>query len=512
MEQESITDRYQLVEELSSGGMGTVWRGYDDVLDREVAVKLIRPDVIATPEHAEEFVRRFRREAKVTARIRHHGVPQVFDAVLDRSAERVFLVMELVDGTSLTSFVDPRRPLPISWAVAVAAQICTVLSHAHALPVVHRDLKPDNLLVSEDGMVTVLDFGIAAVLDDDVTRLTATGTPIGTSHYMSPEQIQGTGVGPGSDLYALGCILHELLAAQPVYDGRTDFARMQQHVQDLPQPLREIRADVPAALERLVLDLLAKTPECRPADALEVYDRLAPFLPQGGSGLETETIDGLPDPTQPYRRPHAPRARLSAPAPAVAAVDLMFFDPRLRAEIDSAVDESGRMLVEDEYTAAADLLESAINSVNAVLGDDDPRVLYLRSRRAAALFLADRVRNALTEFDALVAAYARTSGANSRAGLDCLHQAAHCRAHLGHYAAARRQFAQVLDSVRTRDGDASGTALDLRRSIGLMLQSEGRTMDAGSVLAALHSDLLIVHGAAHEDTVEISNILNQLRL
>lgn len=124
MEQESITDRYQLVEELSSGGMGTVWRGYDDVLDREVAVKLIRPDVIPTPEHAEEFVSPFRREARVTARIRHHGVPQVFDAVLDLSAERIFLVMELVDGTSLTSFVDPRRPLPVSWAVAVAAQIC----------------------------------------------------------------------------------------------------------------------------------------------------------------------------------------------------------------------------------------------------------------------------------------------------------------------------------------------------------------------------------------------------
>ncbi|MEU0220984.1 serine/threonine-protein kinase, partial [Streptomyces sp. NPDC006265] len=175
-----IAGRYELLEQFSHGGMGDVWRGYDAVLDRPVAVKLIRPQAVASPHLAEEFEKRFRREARVTARIQHPGVPQVFDAVLDESYEHLFLVMELVDGVPLTAYVSPDRPpLPLSWAVAVAAQVATVLSYAHDVPVVHRDLKPSNILVARDGTVKVLDFGIAAILRTDVTKLTATGTSPG---------------------------------------------------------------------------------------------------------------------------------------------------------------------------------------------------------------------------------------------------------------------------------------------------------------------------------------------
>lgn len=142
MPQEAISDRYELLEELSHGGMGDVWRGYDAVLDRPVAVKLIRQASVTSPQLAEEFAKRFRREARITARIQHPGVPQVYDAVLDASYERLFLVMELVDGVPLSAYLDPGRPLPVSWAAAVAAQIATVLSYAHDVPVIHRDLKP----------------------------------------------------------------------------------------------------------------------------------------------------------------------------------------------------------------------------------------------------------------------------------------------------------------------------------------------------------------------------------
>src|SRR5690606_29240062 len=128
--------------------------------------------VLASPGLAEEFAKRFQREARITARIQHPGVPQVYDAVLDASLERLFLVMELVDGVSLTRYVDPAHPLPIGWAAAVAAQVATVLSHAHRIPVIHRDLKPSNILVARDGTVKVLDFGIAAILRTDVTKLT----------------------------------------------------------------------------------------------------------------------------------------------------------------------------------------------------------------------------------------------------------------------------------------------------------------------------------------------------
>lgn len=154
--------------------MGDVWRGYDSVLDRPVAVKLIRRQSVTSPTIAEEFAKRFKREARITARIQHPGVPQVYDAVLDDTYEHLYLVMELVDGVPLTAYIQPgpqqpARPLPVSWAAAVAAQVATVLSWAHDVPVIHRDLKPGNILVARDGMVKVLDFGIAAMLHDRIT-------------------------------------------------------------------------------------------------------------------------------------------------------------------------------------------------------------------------------------------------------------------------------------------------------------------------------------------------------
>lgn len=237
MPPEPISDRYELLEELDHGGMGDVWRGYDTVLDRPVAVKLLRQASLASAPHlAEEFAKRFKREARITARIQHPGVPQVYDAVLDASLERLFLVMELVDGVSLARYVNPAHPLPIGWAAAVAAQVATVLSHAHQVPVIHRDLKPSNILVARDGTVKVLDFGIAAILRTDVTKLTATGTPIGTYQYMAPEQVRGGTITPQTDLYALGCVLHELLSGRLLFTAGDEFGLMYQHVSGAPCP------------------------------------------------------------------------------------------------------------------------------------------------------------------------------------------------------------------------------------------------------------------------------------
>ncbi|MEV8226714.1 serine/threonine-protein kinase [Streptomyces sp. NPDC079167] len=203
--------------------MGDVWRGYDAVLDRPVTVKVVRRQAVAgSPQLAEEFAKRFKREARITARIQHPGVPQVFDAVLDDAHERLFLVMELVDGVPLSACLHPDHPLPVSWAVAVAAQVATVLSHAHDVPVIHRDLKLSNILVTEDGTVKVLDFGIAAILRTDVTKLTATGSPIGTYQYMAPEQVRGGRTSPQTDLYALGCVLHELLSGRSLFTADSE--------------------------------------------------------------------------------------------------------------------------------------------------------------------------------------------------------------------------------------------------------------------------------------------------
>lgn len=523
-----IAGRYELVEPLKAGGMGQVWRGYDAVLDREVAVKLIRPDVVATREQGEEFAKRFRREARLTARISHHGVPQVYDAVLDTAYDRVYLVMELVHGTHLRELVDPKHPLPVPWAAAVVAQVCTVLSHAHAIPAVHRDIKPDNLLVTGSGAVKLLDFGIAAILRTDITRLTATGNLVGTTRYMSPEQIQGGQVTPHSDLYAVGCVLHELLGGRHVFDGGNEFQLMQQHVTQAPQPVRELRNDVPEELERLVLRLLAKQPERRPADAYEVYECLLPLLPAPGSPppVAGGHLADMPDPTQLYRLPNAPWPRLdtepAAPEPTQAepstpvqpstATPADADTTAAREAISAAVTQSDSLLEDERFAQAAEILQRAVAPATAALGEENPRVLRLRTRRAAILVLAGEYRGALPEFDALAAAYRRAAGPSSREALDCLRQAAHCRAELGQATTALRQFRQVLAHVRAFDGDSDPVVLDLRRNIGILLLSEGRLTEGAAELRRLYEDLRTVHGPDHETTREVADVLARIRL
>ncbi|KUJ38387.1 serine/threonine protein kinase [Streptomyces sp. NRRL F-5122] len=522
MPSQDISDRYELVQPLSHGGMGDVWRGYDRVLDRPVAVKLIRQAAIATPAMAEEFTKRFKREARVTARIQHPGVPQVYDAVLDESDEQLYLVMELVDGVPLGDYIDPDQPLPMSWAAAVAAQVCTVLSHAHAVPIVHRDLKPSNILVAEDGTVKVLDFGIAAVLRTDVTRITATGNPVGTSQYMAPEQVQGGRVTPQSDLYALGCILHELCCGRPLFNGVGEYQLMRQHVEAAPVPLRLLRYDVPNALEELVLHLLRKRPERRPADAQEVYERLLPFLPPPGQAAAPDEVGpvGTPDPTGIYRQPYAPRPRAGTQPPNIPATHAEPSAPpvppaaaaRLREDIKVARAQANALLEEERFTQAAEVLSDVVEPAALALGSDNSEVLDLRMDRAAVRFLGGDYRRALPEFDALASAFSRTAGPTSEKARSCHAQAAHCRAELGQVTVALQEFEAVLRQVRAVDSDASDEAIELRRAIGFLELSEGRLVEARRMLEPLHDDMCVVYGPDDEETVEIAEALTRIRL
>ncbi|WP_234370726.1 serine/threonine-protein kinase, partial [Streptomyces luridiscabiei] len=300
--------------------MGQVWTAYDQRLDRRVAVKLLRPDRVAGPtgsDAADELRRRFVRECRVTAQVDHPGLVTVHDAGSD--GDDLYLVMQYVEGADLADHLAEQDPYPWPWAVAVAAQLCAVLSAVHAVPIVHRDLKPRNVMVRPDGSVTVLDLGVASVLDTDTTRLTHTGSPIGSPAYMAPEQAMGGAVGPYTDLYALGVLLHELLSGDVPFAGSTALGVLHRHLYEPPVPVRQGRPEVPAALEALVLRLLAKDPQDRPASAQEVYEELAPLLPKHG------TPAGPLDPTRPFLRPHAPwpdRAATPASAPVPASVSV----------------------------------------------------------------------------------------------------------------------------------------------------------------------------------------------
>ncbi|MBO0881010.1 MAG: serine/threonine protein kinase [Mycobacterium sp.] len=515
MRVERIDGRYELTEQISSGGMGSVWRGYDIVLDREVAIKLIRVDQVVTKTQAEEFSQRFQREARVTARIRHHGVPQVYDAVLDASFENVYLVMELIDGTSLHDYIDPTVPLPLTWVAAIAAQIATVLSHAHALPVVHRDLKPDNILVTRDGAVKVIDFGIAALLDPDAKRLTSTGQVIGTLRYMSPESVHGLRVTPRSDLYALGCIMHEMACGTPLFTSESQIELMNLHAYAEPTPLRQLRADVPAEFETLVLDLVRKDSAARPDDAYAVYESLLPLLPGPGSSLPpTEpTLSGVPDPTRVFRRPNAPMESDHVPSraqrplmPPTVPLSAM----HLQTAIDNAERRYYELMDEQRFAQAADALNSVIVSAAEVRGRDNVKVLGLRNLVAYALELSGDHRSARREFDSLAAAYQRVEGKFSENAWDCRASVARCRMALGDIEDGLADMEQLVAYVTELSGDGSEPALRLRQQYGELLAGAGDVAGARDVLQPLYDDVCLIKGADDELAVELVQMLHDL--
>ncbi|MEU7879524.1 serine/threonine-protein kinase [Microbispora bryophytorum] len=267
-----IGDRYELDDlPLGQGGMGAVYGGHDRRLDRKVAVKFLRlPD---GPD--EELQRRFIREARILAKLDHPGAPVLYD--FGTYEQRLFQVMQFIDGVTVADLLSEHGPLPVPWAAAIAAQACAVLTAAHELSICHRDLKPTNLMLCPDGSVKLLDFGLAMLREADVAGLAAQFTRIGqilgTPAYMSPEQIQRGVAGPKSDLYSLGCVLHEMLTGNQLFTGPTEYAVFDKQVKERPPRV----PGVPAELDRLIAELLEKEPDNRPPDAHTLFERLQPF-------------------------------------------------------------------------------------------------------------------------------------------------------------------------------------------------------------------------------------------
>ncbi|MFE4871935.1 protein kinase [Streptomyces sp. NPDC056682] len=504
-----VAGRYELATLLGQGGMGQVWTAYDQRLDRRVAVKLLRPDRMAgagAAGDADELRRRFVRECRVTAQVDHPGLVTVYDAGGD--GDDLYLVMQYVEGADLADHLAEHDPYPWPWTVAVAAQLCAVLSAVHAVPIVHRDLKPRNVMVRPDGTVTVLDLGVASVVDSDTTRLTHTGSPIGSPAYMAPEQAMGGAVGPATDLYALGVLLHELLSGEVPFAGSTALGVLHRHLYEPPLPLRRLRPEVPAALEALVLRLLAKDPQARPGSAQEVYETLAPLLPvRGGAGPS-----GPLDPTRPFLRPHAPWPdRAATPAPAAVPPPVA---PPLppRPDVAGAVDEAKRLLGEGRITQAVDILGSILPAAAAEHGEASPVVRILRKQYAATLMDDGQYRRALPELRRLADDRAAQAGPADPQALEFRHDAAQCLEQLGETAAALAEYRAVLPGFEAQYAATDPSRpFGIRHRIGHLLLAVGDHAAGHQQLQTLLWDAERVYGVQHPFPTELRRGLARRR-
>src|SRR3989454_11703194 len=262
---EVLGDRYLLQNRIGRGGMSTIYRARDLQMDRAVAVKVLREVYSTDPK----FVKRFQREARAASALKHPNIVQVYD--YGQTDGNYYIVMELVEGTDLRRYLRSRGVLDVDRAIIIAHDVALGLGAAHRRGIVHRDVKPQNILVGRDGSIKLTDFGIASVYKDiNAERLTTTGMTLGTVQYYAPEQAQGEIVSPAADVYALGIVMYEMLTGRTPFDGDTPVAVAMQHIQDLPAPPTLFNSNIPPALEVIILRCLEKVPEMRYRDGSQL--------------------------------------------------------------------------------------------------------------------------------------------------------------------------------------------------------------------------------------------------
>ncbi|WP_124054500.1 Stk1 family PASTA domain-containing Ser/Thr kinase [Arcanobacterium ihumii] len=269
--------RYEVGDLIGRGGMAQVHIGYDTRLSRTVAIKVLRADLAADPT----FLARFRREAQSAAALNHPAIVAVYDTSEEhvttasgRSLALPYIVMEYVRGSTVAKLLSNGQALPIDEAVQIAAGVLSALEYSHQEGIIHRDIKPGNIMMTQDGKVKVMDFGIARAIADSAATMTSTNSVVGTAQYLSPEQARGEVVDTRSDLYSTGCLLYELLTGKPPFQGDSAVAVAYQHVSETPKPASQIAPDIPDTIDRVVMKSLAKKREDRYQDAAEMRSEL----------------------------------------------------------------------------------------------------------------------------------------------------------------------------------------------------------------------------------------------
>jgi eukaryotic-like serine/threonine-protein kinase len=304
---EVLSDRYEVEELVGTGGMSSVYRAHDRLLDRKVALKVLHQ------QYSEDgdYIERFRREARAVAALSHPNIVTVIDR--GEHEGRQFIVFEYIDGENLKALIERRGPAPVTTSLELAMQIARGLSFAHQQGLIHRDVKPQNILLNGDGQAKVTDFGIARSVDVQ-HGMTQTGTVLGTSDYIAPEQAQGHRVDEHTDVYSLGVVLYEMLTNEVPFPGENFVAVAMRHINEEPPAIRDKRPDVSPRLEAAVQRAMAKRPEDR-------FPTMADFCRELEANLaEAQGGTAVAAPAPPPARPRAPRRPGANPWPIVLAL------------------------------------------------------------------------------------------------------------------------------------------------------------------------------------------------
>lgn len=302
--------RYEILEQLGGGGMAVVYKGQDRLLQRPVTVKVLRPEFSAD----EEFVARFHREAQAVASLSHPNIVNVYD--VGQEGETHYLVMEYVDGEDLKTVIRREGCLTPPRAAAIVLQICEALTHAHEHHIIHRDVKPHNILITKNGLAKLADFGIAR--EAGGSTLVNSNALMGSVHYISPEQARGDAADEESDIYSLGIVLYEMLAGSVPFTGTNPVAVALKHIQEPPPSLRQRNAMVTPELERIVFRAIAKKPAERYATARDLAADLKRAIPEGVAMADSATM--VFEPVKKRRRRVNPRIWIAVAAVLVLAL------------------------------------------------------------------------------------------------------------------------------------------------------------------------------------------------
>ena len=283
-----IKERYEITQLLGEGGMSFVYKAVDKQLKRTVAIKTLKPVYV----EQEKFVERFKREAQTAANLNHPNIVQIFDWGI---GDEPFFVMEYIEGNTLASIISRKKSISMNDILFIGAQVASGLHAAHSKGLVHRDIKPGNIMITPEGKVKVTDFGIVS-LQNEESDITKTGSILGTASYISPEQAQGKPVSKESDLYSLGTVLYELITGRPPFEGETPISTATKHITDKPEKLSTYRVDIPKGIENAIMKLLHKYPKDRFKNA---EDLRAVLLQQKNQLQAIQTQENLVDLTSP---------------------------------------------------------------------------------------------------------------------------------------------------------------------------------------------------------------------